>query len=381
LTESDPAPRRAGGGAHSSFDEHDARALARAVELAEGGRGWVEPNPPVGAVAYRGPEVLAEGWHRAWGGLHAERDLLAGLTAALPDDASIAVTLEPCCSHGKQPPCTEALREAGARRVVVGEVDPDPRHEGRGLEILREAGMEVLEAPAGSVPDSLLAEFRRSLGRRRPEVLLKWAADLDGCWAPSAGEDRWVSGEEARAEVHRLRAHVDGILVGSGTVLDDDPRLTARPSGMRPLKRVVLDGRGRLPPDSTLVRSLAEGPVLHVTHADTTTPAGVERLEVRSVRHLEEEVLPALGEAGIARLLVEGGPTDARAFLDAGMVDRAWVFVAPLLFGGEAAGGPRLAQYALAATQRPQVEEVRRIGCDAWFRLHWPSSSPGSAPS
>jgi diaminohydroxyphosphoribosylaminopyrimidine deaminase/5-amino-6-(5-phosphoribosylamino)uracil reductase len=361
-----------------SVSPADLLALERALALAGEGVGEVEPNPPVGAVLYRGNEFLAEGYHRIYGGLHAERDLLSRV-ASVPADASLAVTLEPCSTVAKQPPCTEAILAAGVRRVVVGAVDPDPRHRGRGLDLLRERDVEVVIAPEQSGITALLAEFRAHLGRSRPYVLLKWAMTLDGSWGPRTGDERGISGPESLAEVHRLRAHVDGILVGSGTVRTDDPLLTARPPGSLPLTRVVLDPRGRVPADCQLFRSADQGRVLWITGGGPASPPpGVELLVLEDPRDLAGELLPRLRESGLCRLLVEGGPTVAAAFLRAGVVDRGLVFVAPRIYTGEAAGGPRLeltgsspAPAAPREVGRPKVQSVRTLGCDALFKLSW----------
>jgi diaminohydroxyphosphoribosylaminopyrimidine deaminase/5-amino-6-(5-phosphoribosylamino)uracil reductase len=286
------------------------------------------------------------------------------------------VTLEPCSARDaakKQPPCLDALLRAKVRRVVIGELDPDPRHSGRALEELRRAGIEVVVAPAGSVPERLLADFRSQLRSSRPWVILKWAQGLDGRWDSPPGE-RWLSSEESRTAVHRLRAHVDAVLVGSGTVIADDPRLTARPPGRRPLVRIALDARARVSPASQLFTSEDGGPVWWVTArgAKAKVPRGVERLELTSPHALAQEVLPELRRRGVRRLLVEGGPTIAAAFLRENAVDRACVFVAPLLRGA-GGGAPALGLGAaeLPSATKPRVEGVERSGCDALFKLSW----------
>lgn len=350
------------------FDEDDARALRRAVELARRGTTEVEPNPQVGAVVYRGADVLAEGFHRAYGEAHAEVEALRGLER-VPDGASLAVTLEPCSSTGKKtPPCVAALLRAGVERIVVGEVDPDPRHQGRGLEELAAAGVAVVRAPDGSVPGDLLAGFRAHLGRRRPWVVLKWACGLDGRWGGASAEERSVSGDESHAEVHRLRGHVDAVLVGSGTVLRDDPRLTARPAGPRAAVRVVLDRRGRVGPTARLFGDPAAGPVWWFTSASGAAGAGVERIPLAAGAKLDA-ALAELRVRGVARLLVEGGPTLAAAFLREGQADVAWVFVAAKVFAGSGLAGFGSGDAVVARTLRPRVVGVERCGCDAWFKL------------
>jgi diaminohydroxyphosphoribosylaminopyrimidine deaminase/5-amino-6-(5-phosphoribosylamino)uracil reductase len=359
------------------FDEHDGRALRRAVELAARGRTEVEPNPPVGAVVHRAGELLAEGFHRMYGEAHAEVEALRGLAAA-PAGATLVVSLEPCSSTGKKtPPCVPAIVQAGIRRVVVGEVDPDPRHSGRGLRELEAAGIAVVRAPEGSVPADLLAEFRLHLARRRPWTVLKWACGLDGGWTSS---ERWVSGEAARAEVHRLRGHVDAIVVGSGTVLSDDPQLTARSPdspvspGPRTPARVVVDRRARVPASARAFQGAPTPPALWFTRAPGDAPPGVERVALERLAAGGDE-LEAVGvelrRRGLARILLEGGPTLAAAFLRAGAVDHAWVFVAAKASAGAAV---RLAtgDARLDADFRPRVLDVQRCGDDAWFKLAVP---------
>lgn len=350
------------------FDEHDARALRRAVEIARRGAGEVEPNPQVGAVLHRGGALLAEGFHRMYGEAHAEVEALRGV-GEVPDDATLAVTLEPCsASDKKTPPCVAALVRAKVRRVVVGEVDPDPRHVGRGLAELAAAGVAVVRAPEGSVPSDLLAGFRAHLTRTRPWVMLKWACGLDGRWRGAAADEQWVSGDEARREVHRLRGHVDAVLVGSGTVLNDDPQLTARPPGPRKATRIVLDRRGRVRADARLFNDAAGGPVWWFTTSAGPAPAEVERIALAPGLALET-LLTELRRRGIARLLVEGGPTLAAAFLRAGVVDQAWAFVAAVLFAGRELAGFGTGESVVARTLRPRVLSMERCGCDAWYKL------------
>ncbi len=313
----------------------------------------------------RGATSLAEGWHREWGGAHAESEALHAL-ARVPADATLVVTLEPCSSRGgekKQPPCVEALLAAGVRRVVIGESDPDPRHAGRGLAQLRAAGVAVVVAPRGAVPESLLAGFRAHRARARPYVFVKWAQSLDGCWSTGRADQRWISSEAARAAVHQLRARVDALLVGSETVRVDDPQLTARPPGPRPLTRVVVDSRGRTPASAQLFTVRPDAPTWWITRRGVAaaTPAGVTRLELDDPHDVTGELLPQLHRLGIRRLLVEGGPTVVAAFLRAGVVDRAWIFVAPRTFGGPAASLP-----TLAAASSVHLQDC---GGDAWFDL------------
>jgi diaminohydroxyphosphoribosylaminopyrimidine deaminase / 5-amino-6-(5-phosphoribosylamino)uracil reductase len=321
----------------------DQAHLRRALELAEGGRGRVSPNPLVGAVIVRGGEVVGEGFHADLGGLHAERAALAdcAVRGNDPAGATMYVTLEPCAHEGRQPPCVDALLEAGVGRVVIASDDPSEKAAGRGPGILRDGGVEVAFASGEEATAARLLNqpFRKHARTGLPLVTLKLAISLDGRTAPAAGDSPWISGEASRALVHRWRAESDAIAVGIGTALADDPLLTARdrPGARQPL-RVVFDRRARLPLESQLLRTLDLSPVLAVigpeTDAAALREAGAEIL-------VADGIVPALadlGRRGITSLFLEGGATLAGAFAAAGEIDESRVFVAPVLL----AGGRRL---------------------------------------
>jgi len=350
----------------------DLAALRRAVEIARHGVGEVEPNPPVGAVLYRGDQILAEGWHAAYGEKHAEVAALDALEGRepVPMDAALAVTLEPCSSIGKQPACTDRLVRSGVRRIVVGEVDPDRRHQGRGIEILRGRGIDVELAPQGPVPADLLSEFRVHLRRQRPYVVLKFATTLDGSWATGDRSRRWISGAPARARVHRLRGHVDAIVVGSQTVIEDDPLLTARPPGPLCPQRIVVDARRRIGAGARLFRTPGLGRVLWITSAGPVPRMeNVEQVVLARPHAIAEELLPELLRHGVNRLLLEGGPTITHSFLQDRVVDRAWVFVSPTFASGTTPRLPAPSDFEWAATA--SVEQAQILGDDAWFKLCW----------
>src|SRR4051794_19371841 len=238
--------------------------LARALELAEGGRGRTSPNPLVGAVVVKDGAVLGEGFHAALGGQHAERAALAACGEADTRGATMYVTLEPCCHHGRTPPCTDAIREAGIARVVIASDDPTEKAAGRGLGILRDDGVEVAVADGELAARARLLNqpFRKHARTGRPWVLLKAAMSLDGKVATRTGDSKWISGEDARRLAHRWRSEVDAVAVGIGTALADDPQLTARIEGpTRQPRRVVFDSEARLPLDSLLVRGLGAVPL------------------------------------------------------------------------------------------------------------------------
>jgi len=316
-------------------------ALARAVTLARETRGDVEPNPPVGAVVLTGREVAGEGWHRAYGGAHAEVDALADAGEAARG-ATLVVTLEPCCTTGKTPPCVDAVLAAGIIRVVVGAVDPDPRHSGRGLEVLTAAGIDVALRPDQAC-EELLTDFVAALERRRPHVMLKWAMSADGAIAGPQGQPVQLTGAAASARVHRWRAHLDGILVGITTVLNDDPMLTARGvvAPVRPLRRIVLDPELRLPLSCRLADTAGEIPTWLLTDVDAPdqSQSALEALGVRVLRIPRNgemwlaAALALLRVEGVARLMVEGGARTLASFLEQGLVDQVAVFQCPQVLG------------------------------------------------
>lgn len=324
--------------------------LRRALELAEGGRGRVSPNPLVGAVVARDGEVIGEGFHAELGELHAERAALADCNAKGndPAGATMYVTLEPCAHTGRQPPCTEAILEAGISRVVIASEDPSEKAAGRGPGILRDGGVEVeLAAGEEATAARLLNQpFRKHARTGLPLVTLKLAMSLDGRTSPQPGDSSWITNEQSRELVHRWRAESDAIAAGIGTVLTDDPLLTARPAdgpqsghigrfqARRQPVRVVFDRRARLPLDSQLLRTLDDSPVLVAVSpeadASALRKAGAEILVADGI----EAVLADLGRRGVTSLFLEGGPTLAAAFTDANEVDEARVFIAPVLLAG-----------------------------------------------
>jgi diaminohydroxyphosphoribosylaminopyrimidine deaminase/5-amino-6-(5-phosphoribosylamino)uracil reductase len=334
----------------------DREHLARAIELARRGIGSVKPNPIVGAVIARDGNVLGEGWHEVFGGAHAEVNAIEACGMEDLSTATLYVSLEPCCHEGKTPPCTDAILQAGIKRVVVASDDPTEKASGRGLGILRDEGVDVLVADGDlSASARLLNQaFRKHARVGRPWVLFKSAMTLDGKVATRTGDSKWISGEDSRELAHRWRASVDAVVVGIGTALADDPQLTARPEGLlaepdsQP-RRVVFDSLARLPPSSQLVAAAGEIP-LSVIVSRAAARADTEALEAAGVQVLvatgENEparvrsALDQLGSLGVTSVLLEGGPHLAGAFLDAGEIDEIRLFLAPLLLGGSAARDP-----------------------------------------
>ena len=351
--------------------------MRRALELAERGRGHTAPNPVVGAVVARGGTVVGEGWHRALGEPHAEVVALerAGRAAR---GATLYVTLEPCAHWGRTPPCVDAILAAGIARCVVALRDPDPRVDGRGLRRLRAAGVRVELGRLAAAAGEQLAAYRRAQETGRPRVTWKVASSLDGRIADARGRSQWITGPEARADGHRLRAESDAIVVGAGTARADDPRLTARAvpgrstDRGRPL-RVVVDSRLSLPRDLRLFsRPLARGTVVACTAA---APAGRERaLAARGVTVWRLPAtrlrvsLPALAERlareGRHEVLLEGGATLGTAFVRAGLVQRIVLYAAPLVLGGGLSWGEGLA-LPLDRAARGRVVSATLVGADA----------------
>ncbi len=350
--------------------------MRAALALARRGLGNAWPNPAVGCVLVKDGRVIGRGWTQPGGRPHAETEALrrAGDAAR---GATAYVTLEPCSHHGRTPPCCEALAGAGITRVVMAMRDPDPRVNGRGLAMLRGAGIVVEEGLLEAEARALNAGFFRRIQAGIPVVTLKLATTLDGRIATASGESRWITGEAARREVHALRARHDAILVGSGTVLADDPDLTCRIPGMErvPMLRVVADARLRTPKASRLVQGAELAPVLIIT-APGHSPAAqapfiaagadIVTVPAHAAGGLDlPSLLRALGRRGVTRVLAEGGAGLAAALLRQGLVDRLVWFHAPAVMGGDghpALEGLRLA--ALSAMPRFRRTAQRALGDD-----------------
>jgi len=312
-------------------------ALAEAAR----GRGAVEPNPMVGAAVVREGQLVGLGHHPRFGGPHAE---VVALSAAgdLALGATLYVTLEPCCHFGKTPPCTEAVLAAGIKRVVAAVRDPFPKVAGGGFQQLTAAGVMVEVGLEREAALRLNAPYFKRLYTGRPYVIAKWAMTLDGKTATASGDSKWISSPRSRALVHEVRGRMDGILVGIGTALADDPELTARPPGPRTAVRIVLDSAARLPATSRLARTARDVPVWVAANEraplDRCTALRELRCEILAFEGSGSiaigPLLDELGRRGVTNLLVEGGGQTLGAFLDAGAVDEVDVFIAPKLEGG-----------------------------------------------
>jgi len=358
--------------------ETDHLHLARAIELAQLGQGHVHPNPVVGAVVVKDDVVIGEGHHAEFGGPHAERVALADCGEADTRGATIYVSLEPCCHTGKTPPCTDAIIEAGIARVVVACDDPSEKASGRGLGILRDEGIEVDVAGGELAARARLQNqaFRKHARTGRPWILFKSAMTLDGKVATQAGDSKWISSTESRERAHWWRSRVDAVAVGIGTALADDPQLTSRVDArVRQPRRVVFDSTARLPLDSALVVASPDPPLTVVvsraaprTATDSLEMAGADVI-VAAGEHEPARVrsaLAALGDQGIASILLEGGPKLAGAFLDAGEIDEVRLFLAPILLGGRNARDPLegVGVETISEALRALTLETEHIGGD-----------------
>jgi diaminohydroxyphosphoribosylaminopyrimidine deaminase/5-amino-6-(5-phosphoribosylamino)uracil reductase len=328
--------------------EHDTRHLLRAIELAERARGQTSPNPMVGAVVVKGGRVIGEGITQPPGQAHAERAALEECSED-PAGATMYVSLEPCGHQGRTPPCTQAILDASIARVVIASDDPTEKASGRGPGILRDGGVDVVwvDGEVAAAARLLNQPFRKHARTGRPLVIFKSAMTLDGKVATVTGDSQWISGELSRARAHRWRAEADAVAVGIGTALVDDPRLTARIEGVaRQPRRVVFDSEARLPVSSQLVKGVAEVPVTVVCSraagrrsVQALESAGVDVIVAtgQNERARVEHALDELGSREVQSLLLEGGPHLAGAFLEAGEIDEARMFIAPLMTGGREA--------------------------------------------
>jgi diaminohydroxyphosphoribosylaminopyrimidine deaminase/5-amino-6-(5-phosphoribosylamino)uracil reductase len=356
------------------------RFMKVALREAEKGAGHTSPNPLVGAVAVKNGEMLGKAHHAKFGAPHAEIVLLGKLTAEQAKGATIYVNLEPCCHVGKTPPCTEALIRAGVARVVVAHEDPNPLVSGQGIAQLRAAGIDVTVGPGEAKARELNAPFLTYMTEGRPWILLKVAQSLDGRIALANGKSRWITGEEARTEVHRLRSRFDAVMVGSVTVMEDDPELTVRMvKGRNPL-RIIVDSHLRVPVEAKVFQELDVAPTWVLTTDDApkerqrlvegvgvtliTCPAGAdEKIDLKAAMTL-------LAKRGITSLFVEGGGTLHASFIRLGLYDKFIVAIASKIIGAD--GRPAIWELGIEDMNRlPEftVQRYRRLGKDLWLEL------------
>lgn len=325
----------------------DTQYMKMAIELALKGMGRVNPNPLVGAVVVKDGRIIGQGYHQQYGSPHAERNALASCTES-PEGVTIYVTLEPCCHHGKNPPCTEALIQAKVARVVVGSADPNPLVAGKGITQLREAGIQVEEGCLQAECDAINFIFFHYITKTRPYVALKYAMSADGKIACHTGLSRWITGDDARHHVHQLRNQYAAIMVGIGTVLADDPELTCRlPEGVNPL-RIICDTKLRTPLSAKVVTTAAQVPTIIATCCKDSQKHQAYLEAGCKVWVLPEKngqvnltfLMEKLGQEKIDSLLVEGGGTLNWSLLKEGLVQRVYTYIAPKILGGSTAQTP-----------------------------------------
>ena len=357
----------------SHFSESDLQWMQKAIDLARRAEGMTRPNPPVGAILVKNGQHIGQGWHKQAGGPHAEVFALrqAGETAR---GATLYVTLEPCCTTGRTPPCSEAIIRAGISRVVVGTVDPNPKHAGRGLRQLRKAGIQVEVGACAEEAADLIAPFACHMIKRRPFFTLKLGLSLDGRIADHTHSSRWITGPEARETVQAMRRAADAILVGAGTVRHDNPSLWPRPDQKRNPWRVIVVRTGPLPLSAQVFSDE------HASRTIVAAPAGWQPACARKLRRNgvtvlelpQTRLLPALamelGKFGLLHVLCEGGGILAGELLRAGLVDELWVFVSPMLIGGPV-GAVGTAEWSLKQAPRFEMKACRQEGKDLFLRL------------
>jgi diaminohydroxyphosphoribosylaminopyrimidine deaminase/5-amino-6-(5-phosphoribosylamino)uracil reductase len=361
------------------MSNNDEKFMQAALRLAKRGIGSVEPNPAVGAVIVKNSRIIGKGWHKKFGGPHAEINALEDCKklGENPQGATMYVTLEPCCHYAKTPPCTDAIIAAGLAKVVIATIDPSEHANGKSVKQLRDAGIEVQTGICEAEARLLNAPFIKFATTGNCWVILKWAQTIDGKLAYAAGyESRWISNEQSRKDAHKLRRRAGGILVGINTVIADDPLLTARPSkGKKPI-RIVLDASLRIPLDCRLLTTAKKAPVLIVAgegavqvnseNADKISKKGVEVITMPAIQSRCDLrfLLDELTKRGIQQLLVEGGPTVLSSFLKEQLADEIVIYIAPKILGSQ--GGADITQSMTELTKAVSLHyvDIKRFGDD-----------------
>ncbi len=348
------------------YQNIDEKYMAIALELAEKGRGKVEPNPMVGAVLVKNGNILGRGYHQAFGEAHAEVHAIneAGVNCK---GATLYVSMEPCAHYGKTAPCADAIIRAGIKRVVVPVIDPNPITSGKGIQKLKEAGVEIDIGVMDVQAKKLNASFFKLMQEGLPYVILKWAMSLDGKIATYTGDSKWITSEESRKYVHHIRGQMDGIMVGINTVLRDDPLLTCRIEGGRNPKRIVVDSNAVLPLDSRLLKTIHEGEII-VTVNKNAQHERIEKLEQLGCEIIQtrdnnsrvdlRELFHRLGEKKLTNILVEGGGGVITSLIEECLADKVMVFIAPVIIGGEGAKSPVLGKGVDKVCEAVEINDV-----------------------
>jgi diaminohydroxyphosphoribosylaminopyrimidine deaminase/5-amino-6-(5-phosphoribosylamino)uracil reductase len=360
----------------------DEKLMEMALRLAKRGISSVEPNPAVGAIIIKANQIIGRGWHKRFGGPHAEINALEDCQTlgVRPNGATMYVTLEPCSHQGKTGPCTQAIISAGIAKVLIAMTDPSEHANGRGIEQLRQAGIEVHSGICEAKAKMLNAPFVKFTTTGRCWVTLKWAQSIDGkvAWADGIDDRRWISNEQSRRDAHKLRRRVQAILVGINTIIADDPLLTARPNKGKKATRIVMDSFLRIPPDCRLLASIDESPVMIYTSQTSVqaNPGVAEELSKKGVELLAYPntgcsnlhfLLAELSNRGISQLLVEGGPTVLTSFLRENLADEIIVYVAPKILGSQSSVGITGPMAELSQAVGLYNVEIERLGDDVRF--------------
>nr|WP_329778378.1 bifunctional diaminohydroxyphosphoribosylaminopyrimidine deaminase/5-amino-6-(5-phosphoribosylamino)uracil reductase RibD [Allisonella histaminiformans] len=360
-------------------EELDRKYMARALQLALRGAGHTRPNPMVGAVLVKDGRIIGEGWHKQYGGPHAEVNAFASATED-PEGATLYVSLEPCSHYGKTPPCADLIIRKKVARVVAALEDPNPLVSGRGFRKLRANGIRVIVGVLAEEARHINDVFLTYVTRKRPFVLYKAAMSLDGKIACHTGESQWISSEKSREEVQRLRGILSGIMVGAGTVIADDPRLTCRMEEYENPARIIVDGKLRVPVESRIFHEPGRNIILTTSEAYPEKKKALENLGVEMIEADSEEpgkvdlksAMLALGIKGIDGILLEGGPTLAASALEAGIIDAVRFYIAQKIIGGREAPSP------FAGTGAAHMNEVVPLtdavygtsGDDLWIQAY-----------
>ena len=360
--------------------ENNKKYMRRAIELAWGGMGYASPNPMVGAVVVKDGRIIAEGYHKKCGELHAERDAFKNLTEDAKG-AEMYVTLEPCCHYGKQPPCTLAIVEHGISKVYIGSRDPNPLVSGKGTSFLRENGIEVVEDFLRDECDKLNPEFFHYITTGKPYVVMKYAMTLDGKIATKTGDSKWITGEEARKNVHIERSRYAAILAGIGTVLADNPMLNARvdnnENAHQPV-RVIADSKLRIPTDCNIVKTANEYRTIVACGSDfddekkkSLTEAGIEVVSLPGDdgKISLTKLMEYLGENKIASVYIEGGGTIHESAVREGIVNKVSAYIGPKIFGGKDAKTPVEGDGfgKVSESMNLKLTDMHKLGGDVWL--------------
>ncbi|MBQ3124579.1 MAG: bifunctional diaminohydroxyphosphoribosylaminopyrimidine deaminase/5-amino-6-(5-phosphoribosylamino)uracil reductase RibD [Clostridia bacterium] len=318
----------------------DIKYMQKAIELAKLGEGFTNPNPLVGAVIVKDGRIIGEGYHERYGGFHAERNAIKNATEPT-DGADMYVTLEPCSHHGKQPPCCEAVVEAGIKNVYIGSQDPNPLVSGKGIGYLKSHGVSVITDVLKDECDAINKIFFHYITTKRPYVIMKTAMSIDGKCASYTGDSKWISNELSREDTHRTRKRVAGIMVGINTVMADNPMLNCRLDNPKNPVRIICDSKLRIPLDCKIVKTANDIPTYIATvSTDTQKIQKLETLGVKIIRTSGKrvklnELMCELGGLGIDSVLVEGGAELHASFLEAGLVNKLEIYIAPKIIGGK----------------------------------------------